>query len=320
MTPTSPRSPFLTPVRRLRILLCLLLALLISVEYLTRVMHGHRNATLAIESGIQQALQIRRDPNYRQLLFAGNSLIFDDLSEADLQQGMGPGYIVHTAGVPGSTYYDWRYGLHALFARGSRPDVLVFSISPSQFLRRPATTPLPVSTLWSAREIVAYHREQNIDLSMLSELLLEHYSTYFSLRDTVRIYARKVIPGYESMIYGWTRSTLGPQLNAGPETETLFSDRLSKLAAECGSHTRLMLIVPPTNQLEDEKLEPELKVAAEGLGIDVIEPVVEREWPLAKFREDGYHLTELAAAEFSKLVAADLRRKLAEPEGRVSGQ
>ena len=77
----------------------------------------------------------------------------------------------------------------------------------------------------------------------------------------------------------------------GPETEALFSDRLSKLAAECGSHTRLMLMLPPTNQLEDEKLEPALRAAAEGLGIAVIEPVAEREWPLAKFREDGYHLT-----------------------------
>ena len=122
------------------------------------------------------------------------------------------------------------------------------------------------------------------------------------------------------MIYGWTPSTLGPQPNAGPETEALFSDRLSRLAAECGPHTRLMLMLPPTNQLEDEKLEPALRAAAVGLGIDVIEPVVEREWPLTKFREDGYHLTELAAAEFSKLVAADLRRKLAESEGRVSGQ
>ena len=63
-----------------------------------------------------------------------------------------------------------------------------------------------------------------------------------------------------------------------------------------------------------------LRAAAEGLGIAVIEPVTEREWPLTKFREDGYHLTTPAAAEFSKLVAADLRRKLAEPEGRVSGQ
>ena len=233
---------------------------------------------------------------------------------------MGSGYLVHTAGVPGSTYYDWRYGLHALFARGSQPDVLVFSISPSQFLRRPATTPLPVSTLWSTREIVAYHHEQNTDLSTLSELLLEHYSTYFSLRNTVRIYARKVIPGYESMIYGWTPSTLGPQLNAAPETEALFSDRLSKLVAECGSHTRLMLMVPPTNQLEDEKLQPALKAAAERLGIAVIEPIGEKGWPLTSFREDGYHLTLPAAAEFSKLVAADLKARLAESSNRSSGQ
>ena len=82
----------------------------------------------------------------------------------------------------------------------------------------------------------------------------------------------------------------------------------------------LVLMISPTNQREDEKLEPELRAAAVGLGIPVIEPVSEREWPLTKFRSDGYHLTASAAAEFSKLVAADLRRELAESPGRISGQ
>jgi hypothetical protein len=310
----------LPPATKLWILLCVLLTTMISIEYLARAMHDRRDATLTIEDGVRRALLIRRSQDSRQLLFAGNSLVFDDLSQADLQQGLGPGFLIHTAGIPGSTYYDWQLGLHALFARGSQPDVLVFSISSSQFLRRPATTPLPVSRVWSIHEIVAYSREQHISLTAFSELLLEHYSTYYSLRNTVRIYVRKFIPGYESMIDSWNASGAGLTPQFGPRTQTIFTDRLAKLATECSPHTRLVLIIPPTNQREDEKLEPELRAAAAGLGIPVIEPVTEREWPLTKFREDGYHLTAPAAAEFSKLVAADLRRKLAVPEGRVSGQ
>jgi hypothetical protein len=310
----------LQPVTRLWILLCVLLATMISIEYLARAMHDRRDATLTIEDGVRRALLIRHSQNSQQLLFAGNSLVFDDLSQADLQQGLGPGFLIHTAGVPGSTYYDWQLGLHALFARGSQPDVLVFSISPSQFLRQPATTPLPVSRLWSTHEIVTYSREQHINLTTFSELLLERYSTYYSLRNTVRIYVRKFIPGYESMVDSWNASGAGPAMQTGPGTEAIFADRLAKLATECGPHTRLVLMITPTNQREDERLEPELRAAAEGLGIPVIEPVTEREWPLAKFRDDGYHLTAPAAAEFSKLVAADLRRKLVEPESRVSCQ
>jgi len=305
---------------KVTILVCLLFATLISIEYFARAMHDHRSATLRVEEGVQDALLIRQSPDHRQLLFAGNSLIYDDLSQSELQQNLAPSFLVHTAGVPGSTYYDWSYGLHALFARGSQPDVLVFSISPSQLLRGPAATPVPVSLLWNLREILDYQREQRLNLTQLTELLLEHYSTYYGLRNTTRIYVRKFIPGYEAMVYRWTGSTAGSLQPTAKTPNALYAVRLSKLATECGTHTQLVLMLSPTNQIEDEKLEPALKAAAESLGIPVVAPVAEREWPLTKFRDDQYHLTPPAAAEFSKLVAADLRQKLVDSAGRVSGQ
>ena len=269
---------------------------------------------------MRNALLIRQSSDYRQLLFAGNSLIFDDLSQQELQQSLGPSFLVHTAGIPGSTYYDWSYGLHALFARGSQPDVVVFGISPSQFLRGPAATPVPVSLIWSTREIFAYQREQRLNLTQLTELLLEHYSTFYSLRNTLRIYVRKFIPGYEAMVYQWTGSARNCGPVGGVPLEAIYKEKLATLAAECSSHTQLILMLSPTNQMEDEKSEPALKSAAESLGIPIIQPVAEREWPLTKFREDHYHLTPLAAAEFSKLVAADLRRKLDDSTARATGQ
>ena len=102
--------------------------------------------------------------------------------------------------------------------------------------------------------------------------------------------------------------------------DAVYSERLTKLANECGSHTQLILMLSPTNQLEDEELEPALKAAAESLGVAVIEPVAQREWPMTKFREDQYHLNPAAAAEFSRLVATDLRQQLADPANRISGQ
>ncbi len=301
-------------------MLCLLLAIMVSVEFLARELHDRREATLTVEDGLRSALLIRHSSGSRQLLFAGNSLVFDDLLQPELQQIMGSGFVVYTAGVPGSTYYDWQFGLRALFARGSQPDVLVFSISPSQFLRQPSATPAPVALLWSVSEMLDYDREQRLNLTQLSELLLEHYSTYYAMRNTVRIYLRKFIPGYESMVHGWTVPRADSDAEARPGTEAIYSDRLAKLAAECGVHTRLVLIISPTNQLEDERLEPDLKSAAASLGISVIEPVAERQWPLTKFRDDQYHLTVPAAAEFSRLVAADLRGKLGSSPNSNAGQ
>jgi hypothetical protein len=320
MDSDEPATHSLPAVARLSILLCFILAMLISIEHASRTMHCHRLATQNVEAGIRSALLIRHRSDARQLLFAGNSLIFDDLSQSDLQQSIGPSFLVHLAGVPGSTYFDWQVGLHALFARGSQPDVLVFSISPTQFLRQPAATPVPVSLLWNTREIFDYRREQHLDLAQFSELLLEHYSNFYELRNTIRIYVRKFIPGYEPMINRWDGAVLNPPLKPGPETKAIYSNKLARLAQECGSHTRLVLMISPTNQIEDDTLEPDLAAAAESLSITVVEPVGEREWPLAKFREDQYHLTPFAAAEFSRLVATDLRQKLSSTPIPASGQ
>lgn len=306
--------------RRLSILLYLLLATMLSVECLARVMHDRRMATLRVEDGVRESLLIRHSPNSWQVLFAGNSLVFDDLSRSALQQTLGPGYLVHTAGVPGSTYSDWQFGLRALLARGSQPDAVVFSISPSQFLRAPAATPVPVSLLWRTHEILAYQRDQHLNLTQLTELLLEHYSTFYSLRNTLRIYIRKFIPGYEAMVYSWTGSGASGRPLSEETAEAIYSDQLASLVRDCDSRAQFILMLSPTNQIEDERLEPELKAAAEAQGIAVIDPVAVREWPLNKFREDQYHLTPNAADEFSKLVATDLRQKLAHSTSRASRQ
>jgi hypothetical protein len=295
---------------KLYILVALVFVVFLAVECLTRAIHDRRKITLQIEGGLRQAMGIRRRDDSRQLLFAGNSLVYEDLQQPALQREMGAGFVVYAAGVPGSTYYDWRYGLRALFARGSQPDVLVFSISPSQFLRPAAVTPVPVSVLWSAREIVAYEREQRLSLTTFSELLFEHYSNYFSLRNIVRIYVRKFIPGYEAMLDSWSRASDGPQAAIGPQSAAALDERLARLAAECGPRVRLMLVVPPTNQVADEQAEPYLRAAAERAGIPLIEPVAVRGWSLADFQQDGYHLTVAAASRFSRLVAADLKRRL----------
>ena len=283
-------------------------------------MHDRRPATLCVEAGLRDALLIRGSPDHYQLLFAGNSLIYDDLSQAELQRSLGHSFLVHTAGVPGSTYYDWSYGLQALFARGSRPDVLVFSISPTQFLREPAVTAQPVSLLWSLREILAYQREQRPTLTEVTELVLEHYSTFYALRNTIRIYVRKVVPGYEALVNQAASPNSGPSQPSTQATKVLYAERLRNLAAKCGAHTQMILMFSPTNQLEDERLEPALKAAAQTIGIPIIAPVAEREWPVTQFRDDRYHLTQPAAAEFSKLVATDLRQKFVDSAVRVAGQ
>ncbi len=280
------------------------LAALLVVEGITIVLHSRRRLTAEIERGVDDALAIRGDGGRRQLLFAGNSLIFEGVDRATIQQSLGKAFLVHTAGVPGSTYDDWRYGLRSLFRRGAAPEFVVIAISPSQFLRPSAVTPLPVARLWRTREILAYYREQRPGLSTLSELLLEHFSTFFYMRDTFRIYVRKAIPGYESMVNGWSPASTRPGVPRPDAAQALFLSRLKALQAECKGHAQLMLLIVPTNQQDDAQLEPMLRVAAEDLNIPLIGTIRERGWPRSQFQADGYHLTQAAAKQFSREASA----------------
>ena len=301
--------------RRLFWLVICVTCLSVSIEVVTRPLHDRRQVTLAMEAGVQKALAIRANDR-RQILFVGNSLIYEGLSEAALQKEMGPTFAVHAAGVPGSTFEDWQYGLESLFARGSQPDVIVFGISPSQFLRPAGVTPLPVSQLWTLREVFSYWRRQRVDLSTLSNLVLEHFSAYFYMRNTMRIYARKQIPGYEAMVASWGNASPPPR--ADPAfTASIFTTKLALLQRACGKSARLVLVIVPTGQAADAANERPLKEAATKLGIRVIDPVHEQEWPMNKFQSDGYHLSSRAAIEFSGLAGAQLKRQFEPSTGTL---
>ena len=294
------------------------LLLCVAIECLSVELRTHRRVSLDTSRGVDNVLSIRRRADYTQVAIVGNSLVYEGLSEQVLRGEMGDHVGVETAGVPGSTYYDWEYGLRALLARGSEPDVIVFGISPSQFLRTPIVTALPVSELWRSRDIYSYYRDWHPNPTTVADLLLEHYSTFFSMRDTFRIYGRKRIYGYESMVHEWGTTGMATDavVSSDAALETTFVQRIASLKLECGTHARLVLIIVPTRQVGDESEEPALRAAALRLGVPVIEPVGEREWPPSKFQADGYHLTTAAAGEFSVLAGEKLAQILATPVSR----
>jgi hypothetical protein len=293
---------------RFNVLCIWILILFVIIEVVSGKLRDHRQISVSIMGDIDSAIAVRHSANKMQVVFAGNSLVYEGLSQPVLQEIVGTRFSLSLAGVPGSTYFDWLYGLRALFARGSEPDVVVFGISPSQFLRAPAVTSLPVSRLWRGKDVLSYYQDWKPGLTTTGSLLLEHYSTFFSMRDVFRIYARKQIPGYSSMVEQ-SGASATPESRAGLPTKGMvdtYKLRLGALQTECKSHARLILIIVPTRQIEDETDEVALKAAARHLDIPLIEPIRERAWPITQFQTDGYHLTPKAAAEFSVSAGKDL--------------
>ena len=296
--------------RRVVALLCFVICLCLIVEASSLSMRDHRSSTLSQEREIDEALAIRPVPSAEQVLVAGNSLVFDGIDAKALQQAAGSSYVTHAAGIPGSTLSDWQYGLQSLFERGSRPDIVVFAISPLQMLRGSTATPVPVARLWSARQIWSYYKSEHIPLSEMADLVLEHYSVFFSMRDTFRIYIRKWIPGYARLANEWLTqpSSSGMKGIGNPDIDRLLRQRLSLMNKTCRSHgSRFVFLIVPTHEKEDSALEPYLISAAQELGVPLIVPAREGALPLSNYKPDGYHLTPKAASAFSSLVGAELR-------------
>lgn len=313
MAEMMPRTKIQRSRGDLVFLLMSMLLVSASIEGGARLLRDRRPLTVRVEQSIRQAASIKPTPDHVQVLIVGNSLVYDGVDRNAFQQGAGSKYRVHASGIPGSTFSDWKYGIEALFDRGSKPDVLVLAMSPAQVLRSAKATDTVAAKLWLSRQVLSYSLTEGTGPDQFAELVLDHYSTFFYLRQTFRIFVRKLIPGYEGIA-----NTLlaNPAISAAkPGTNEVliarYRDQLSATESMCRGHNaRFIFLIVPTRQVEDAKEEPALEVAAQSLGIQVISPVSEQEWPLSQYKPDGYHLSAQAASVFSTLAGTELKRKL----------
>ena len=302
---------------RLTILVCLLLATFVPSNILPASCTIAAQRHCAWKSGVRQRSSSASHPDHRQFLFAGNSLIFEDLSQAELQRALAPASSFTPPAFPARRTTIGVMDC-ARSSRAAASPTCSSSHQPQPVSARPRSDTRCPSPSCGDQEIFAYQREQRLRPEPSSrELLLEHYSTYLRARNTLRIYIRKFIPGYESMVYRWPRS--GATRPSRRATGQLFNGKTHHARRRMRLPYPAYPDAPPHEPIEDERRN-HAKAAAEGLGIPVIQPIAEREWPLTKFREDHYHLTPPAAAEFSRLVATDLRQKLADSTARATGQ
>jgi hypothetical protein len=292
------------------VLLVSLIVLCVGIEATTRNIHNHRRPTLEIERGLNGAFSLRPLPGTTQVLLAGNSLIHEGVNAEAMQARLGSGYRVQAAGIPGSTYFDWKYGLKSLFSQGSHPDVVLFALSPVQILNPPVITSIPDARLLRPREALDYYLHEKSNLTDLSNLLLAQQSTFFYLRDIFRIYFRKLVPGFETLANEClTRgsSAVSRSRSDLDASRAIYLQRLLALRAVCNQHgIKFVFLVVPTRQKNDAEAEPFLLNAMAQLGIPVVEPVNQFAWPLSSYKPDKYHLTPRAAVSFSQLVADDL--------------
>jgi hypothetical protein len=294
----------------------LLLALLIlycgSLEVVTRTEFTRiSRVQRRIENDKQAALELKpTTPNgARTFLLVGNSLLVHGVEPDKLHQEMAPRYYSAVLGIENTQYLDWHFGLRRFFAEGSRPAVIVLSLTTRQLISHGINGEYFAYQMMQERDILRVKRAAHLDNTMTSNLFFANRSAWL---------------GGRSMIRNWLLGELMPsvdQLTAYlpekapplPPDELVIQQslaRLQEIQELCRNNgARFIFVLPPVRGVND--VEDTLRTTAAGTGIIVLVPFRGGEMPAAYF-SDGFHLNAQGAAVFTERLGRELAESLSQ--------
>src|SRR5579862_3335520 len=287
------------------LLVCGLLA--IGLEAVSLWMFGHLGANTTVKAETNQAIHLAssaRTPH--TVLIVGNSLVLHGIDEGALDSALGPGWDVKKETIVGSGYQDWLYGVPSLIDRGSRPNLIVLGFSPAQLVMDRPPIARTTRMVWTAGNLERYTMQSHVGLTAASNLLLQHFSAFFALRDQLRQDSRKlIVPGYAAMSHDFFD---GAPLRPDSTTDVpVATARLRSLDSACAARgVRFAFLLMPTRAVDDAAIEPMMIEAGKRAGVPVLVPVSNSALPAAD-QLDGYHLNATGAVMFSQRTGAALR-------------
>ncbi len=263
-----------------------------------------------IEAERSGALHLAPSGGRQAVLFIGNSLFERGLDVPLLQQQL-PGCIVRRYVISDTWFLDWYYGLKTLYAKGSRPQVVVIGLTERQLLAQKIEGNLSTYLLVRNGDVLSLGRELRKDNSGISNLYFANVSAFFGRSTGFRKWLlTKVVPDIDSLapaIRPAGRPLPGAATAAAQATERLRA--MDKLCKENGS--RLILVIPPTPDRNSDGMVATIEEAGRSAGVLVLVPARPGVMPVNIFR-DGAHLTESGAVQFTTLLSADLNQVIPE--------
>jgi hypothetical protein len=207
--------------------------------------------------------------------------------------------------VLATDYYDWYFGLKRLFAEGMRPRYVLLGLSPNQFASYHTRGEYSARYLFRGRDLIEVAQKSHMDATTASSFLLAHVSKFYATRQITRGFIlTRLFPGVGELLHKKLGVFRDPAI---PEDtlRTLATGRLVELESLCRSNgARFILVVPPTYQSGAEAIEQ----VGRNLGIPVLIPVKNDETDQGWFQEDGFHLNDVGATEFTNRLATDVER------------
>jgi hypothetical protein len=298
-------SKTLSPTQAIVLLLVLTCCYLLALELAARLLLPHLSHTagrIATDYLAAKKLPRKWADGSDSVLIVGNSLLADGIDRTDLKQRM-PGYHVALYPFEATTYLDWYFGLRRLFAEGSRPSLVVLSVSLRHVLSDSTNEESFARFMMRIDDLMSVSRAAKLDMMSTSEYFFAHFSEWLATRAGIRNeLLTKWLPGAQLLVERfWTRGS------AVPVTAVhLAVERLREMRDLCNAYgARFALLVPPSPSVADPVRESVSEAAQ--VGVTVLLPYYPGEMPREAFR-DGFHLNSQGAARFTERTAAELRR------------
>ncbi|MCX6595510.1 MAG: hypothetical protein NTV70_03990 [Acidobacteria bacterium] len=246
----------------------------------------------------------------RRVLFVGNSLLNFALKFEQVKPALEPGWDARRLMIEQTSFYDWYYGLRRLFAEGSRPEVVVLTLTPRQVVNdetrgdRFAYEQMLMSDLPEVAQVLHLHPTNTAGMAFA------HLSSFYGNRSELRkVLLGRLMPGLPALTQRMTLPPVAPLSDAAVVERG--GERLRMIREMTDAHgARLILVVPPTLNKQDGA--QALVRAGKAAGVTVLVPVASGSLPPEMFW-DGYHLGSEGAQVFTSSLIPLVQATIAAP-------
>ncbi len=249
------------------------------------------------------------------VLMVGNSLLLAGVDVDRLHQLTATRLRIYPIFLEATTYYDWLYGLRHLFREGARPQVVVVGLPVSSFLEKGVRQEYAPLMLFDVREVLDASSDLALDRTATSNLLLEHWSTFWDTRSILRAQVlRHMIPHFENL---FILAKGKPSIPQGIEFDRIAVSRLQRLRELCEEHgAKLILLIPPTPS--SDSFAQQMVTASRKVGVETLVPVDPSVLSTRYYQSDETHLNSEGAEIFTSALATYLRKKIVTAESATS--
>jgi hypothetical protein len=267
-----------------------------------RVFHQHVEAVGSRPSNPGEPMSV---------LIVGNSLLLAGVDVDRLHQLTATSLRIYPIFLEATTYYDWLYGLRRLFREGARPQVVVVGLPVSSLLANGVRQEYVPLMLFDAREVLDASSDSGLDRTATSNLLLEHWSTFWDTRSIFRAQIlRHLIPHFEDL---FILARGKPAIPQGVEFDQITISRLQRLRELCEEQgAKLILLIPPTPS--SDSAARRVATASRKAGVETLVPIDSSLLATSYYQSDETHLNSKGAALFTSALATSLRTKIVTPE------